>query len=247
MHHGKSCLVVGGTHGIGLAIATTLADQGASQVIVCSRKQSSVDQAVRVRPNVFKGVVCNVGKVQDVLELVRTTEQLLNGSKLDILVSNVGIDPVAGRMVDASEELFDKIFHTNVRVAWLLTKSFMPHFGRGSSILLVSSVGGFQPLYPAGLYGTSKTALIGLGRALASELGGLGVRVNVICPGLVKTRMSESFWKGPYAEQAEKMLFLRRLGEPSDIASVASFLLSDQSNWLTGEAVVVSGGSQSRL
>jgi len=128
-----------------------------------------------------------------------------------------------------------------------LSKTFKPLLSKGSNILFISSTGGFQPQIPSGLYGASKTALIGLSRALASELGKEGIRVNCIAPGLVKTRMSEAFWKGPYGPVAEKQLFLRRLGEPSDIGKVAVFLLSDMADWITGEVVVVSGGTHTRL
>ena len=246
MHRNKTCLVVGGTHGIGLAIAKKLLDEEAALVIVCSRKQSSVD-AVLKDDTRLKGITCNVSDQKEIEKLVEFTKTTLGGRPLDILVSNVGVDPVSGKILDAPDALFDKIFSTNVKAAWTLVKLLRPLMQRGSSILLVSSTGGFQPSFPSGLYGASKTALIGLGRALAGELGPDGIRINTVCPGLVKTRMSEQFWKGPYGPVAEASLYLRRLGVPDEIADVASFLFSDGARWMTGEAIVVSGGTQTRL
>lgn len=249
MHAGKYCLVVGGTHGIGLAIAKKLSNEGAATVFICSRKQRSVDEAVAMNSTRFKGIVCNVSERQDLERLIEFVRvNIPAGKQLDVLVSNVGVDPPSsGKALEADDKLFDKIFSTNVKAAWQLVKLFKPMMGPGSAILLVSSTGGLQPAAPGGIYGASKAALIGLGRALASELGPDGIRINTICPGLVKTRMSEGFWKGPYREVAESALFLRRLGEPEDIADVASFLVSSGARWMTGEAIVVSGGTQTRL
>ena len=245
-HKDKTCLVIGGTHGIGLAIAKKLAAEGAKKVMICSRKLSSLTAALEMNEN-FVGTTCNVSDQNDILRLVEFVKNELKDSSLDILVSNVGVDPVAGKILDATEAVFDKIFNTNVKAAWMVLKLTRSLMKPGSSILLVSSIGGLQPSFPSGLYGASKSTLISLGRALASELGPDGIRINVICPGLVKTRMSEAFWKGPYGKIAEENLFLRRLGEPDDVASVGSFLLSNAAGWMTGEAIVVSGGTHTRL
>jgi len=253
MHSGRNCVVVGGTHGIGLATARKLCDEGAALVVICSRKQKSIDEAIATstsaQQKVLKGITCNVSDLDDIAKLFSFAQSNIGpGRHLDVLVSNVGVDPPSsGKALQADDKLFDKIFNTNVKAAWQLVKQFYPLMTRGSAILLVSSTGGFQPAMPGGIYGASKAALIGLGRALATELGPEGIRINTICPGLVKTRMSEAFWKGPYREVAENALFLRRLGEPEDIADVASFMVSDQARWMTGEAIVVSGGTQTRL
>lgn len=248
MHRGKYCLVVGGTQGIGFAIVQTLLREEAELVMVCSRKQSNVNAVTKSNQERIRGVACNVSNDLDLEKLaVFVQSNIPRGKNLDVLVSNVGVDPLSGKALDASDNLFDKIFKTNVKATWMIMKLLRPLMTAGSSILLVSSTGGFQPSFPSGLYGVSKAALIGLGRALATELGPDGIRLNVICPGLVKTRMSEQFWKGPYRVQAENALFLRRLGEPEDIADVASFLLSSGARWITGEAIVVSGGTHTRL
>jgi len=249
-------LIVGGTHGIGLGIALECLAQMYSLVVVASRKQASVDAAVARlasaagSPSRVVGFVCNVSTAGDIARLHANVKQLLNArgmSSLHALVSNVGVDPVSGPALKLSEEVYDKIFNSNVKAAWLLVKTFRDVLARGSSVVFMASTGGFEPAFPSGLYGASKTALIGLGKALASELGEDGIRVNTVAPGLVKTRMSEAFWKGPYGAVAEKLLFLRRLGEPEDVAKVVCFAISDAARWMTGETLVVSGGTHTRL
>jgi len=250
-------LVVGGTHGIGLGIALECLAQSYGLVVVASRKQASVDAAVARlasaagSPSRVAGFVCNVSTAGDIARLHASVKQLLNArggvSSLHALVSNVGVDPVSGSALKLSEEVYDKIFNSNVKAAWLLVKTFRDLLVRGSSVVFMASTGGFEPAFPSGLYGASKTALIGLGKAIASELGEDGIRVNTVAPGLVKTRMSEAFWKGPYGAVAEKHLFLRRLGEPEDVAKVVCFAISDAARWMTGETLVVSGGTHTRL
>jgi len=219
-------------------------------VWVCSRKQSNVDEAVAALSREFplasvRGAACNVGDAESLAALARAVAA--SAPALDALVSNVGVDPVAGKALDLPESVFDKVFATNVKAAWMLVKLLRERLVRGSSVVFVASTGGLQPAAPSGLYGASKAALIGLGRALSTELGPDGVRVNVVAPGLVRSRMSEAFWRGPYAAKAEAAISLRRLGEPADVASVIAFLCSDAARWMTGETLVVSGGIDTRL
>jgi len=123
--------------------------------------------------------------------------------------------------------------------------AFMP---TGATILFVSSIGGFNPTPPLGIYGVSKTALFGLTKLLARELGAKGIRVNCLSPGLIKTRFSSMLWE---SEEASKVgssnTFLNRLGDPSEMAAVAAFLVSDDASYITGENIVAGGGMLSHL
>jgi len=114
-------------------------------------------------------------------------------------------------------------------------------------VLQVSSVAGFGPEFPLGIYGVSKTALIGLGKALASEMGVDGIRVNTICPGVVRTKMSEMLWRSEYGEKTQQSVFLRRLADPWEMSGTIAYLLSDDASYVTGETVVAGGGVQARL
>jgi dehydrogenase/reductase SDR family protein 4 len=260
----KNILIIGGTHGIGFATSEAFAQQGASRVCICSRKQTSIDHALqqlkmKYPSCLFEGFTANVSDKEQMLQGLFET---LQTKEFDVLVSNVGVDPVSGKVLDMDEKVYDKIFNTNVKSTWWLIKTILPLMrGRQRqlnsnnendkkqftpSIILVSSTGGYQPSFPSGLYGVSKLALISLTKALASELQD-SVRINCVAPGLVKTRMSEAFWKSSYGPIAEKTLFTKRLGEPDDIADVICFLASHNSRWITGETIVVSGGTFTRL
>ncbi len=110
-------------------------------------------------------------------------------------------------------------------------------------VMFTSSIGAFKPSPMLGTYGISKLALIGLVRNLALEFGPQGVRVNAICPGLVKTDFARALWEDPAAEQrVNEQTPLRRLGEPEDLAGTAVFLASDASRYMTGQALSVCGG-----
>ena len=109
-----------------------------------------------------------------------------------------------------------------------------------------SSVGGFAPGFPLGVYGVTKSALTSLGKALATELGPEGIRINTLCPGLVKTKLAEMLWKDPNHEE-HSPTFLNRLGEPEDMAGTVAFLLSEDARHITGESIVVAGGSHHKL
>ena len=112
-------------------------------------------------------------------------------------------------------------------------------------MMFTASVGAFRPSPTLGVYGTSKLALIGLVRNLALEYGPHGVRVNAICPGLIRTDFAKALWDVPEAEaRATLQIPLRRLGEPDDVAGLAVFLASDASRYMTGQALTVCGGVQ---
>lgn len=256
-HQNKIALVTAGTQGIGLAVVETLIAEGASKVIICSRKKENVE-AVTNRFNNSStrgrvvGTTCNASKMSDIEKLAEFVREecAQSHATLDLVVSNVGIDPKAGKALEMEDSLFDKIFDTNVKSAWYLLKLIKPLLSPSSaSIVLISSTGAYQPAVPSGLYGASKAALVSLAKALSQELGPRDkIRINVVCPGLVKTRMSEAFWKnGEYAKVAERHIALRRLGEPSEVADLVSFLLSDRAKWITGESFIVSGGTNTRL
>ena len=246
---GKRAIVTAASRGIGYASALRLAQEGA-QVVICSRSQENVDKALRglrVGGKV-SGFPCNVSKHAELERFVQRALAELGGS-VDILVSNVGTNPVAGTALELEARTYDKINDNNVKSHWELVKLVEPSMPAGSSIVLVASDGAFNPRFPIGIYGMSKLALVGLGRALASELGPRRkIRVNTLCPGLVKTKMSEMLWKTEATQGSyEKSAALQRLGDPVDMAGIVAFLASEDSSYMTGESVVANGGMGSRL
>jgi dehydrogenase/reductase SDR family protein 4 len=251
--NGKTCVVTAGTMGIGLAICHRLLSENCKAIYLCSRKQINVDEALLVLrakygSNRVFGVACNVtqeGALETFCNAVVKEFPII-----DVVVSNVGVNPSAGNALDMSDANYDKIMNANVRSHWKLIKLLSPNLCRpGASILLTSSVAAYTPNYPLGIYGMSKTAMIGLTKALASELGKDGIRVNAICPGLVKTKMAEMLWKNEEnsREGGAFSNFIGQIGDPEDMVGTMAFLLSRDSKHITGESIVVDGGSQARL
>lgn len=242
---GRVAIVTGATRGIGLAIATSLADAGA-RLVVSSRKAEHVDAAVhelRATGAEVVGVVSNMGKAADAHELAARAVEHFDG--IDIIVNNAATNPVFGPLQQASDELFDKIMAVNVKGPLELCRtahSVMAARG-GGAIVNISSIGGVSPEPGLGLYSVSKAALISLTKVMAQEWGADGIRANVICPGLIRTKFSQALWQD---EQIATQLLgqqpIQRIGEPEDIAGLALFLASDASAYCTGGVYMAEGG-----
>ncbi|XP_050398512.1 dehydrogenase/reductase SDR family member 4 [Patella vulgata] len=247
---GKVAIVTASTDGIGFAIARRLGQDGA-KVMISSRKQEHVDHAVQTLKKEHlevEGVVCHVGKTSDRTNLVEKTVERFGG--IDILVSNAAVNPYFGPMMNIKEDSWDKIFDINVKATFLLCQETVPHIiKRGSgSIILVSSIAGYVPLSLLGPYGVSKTALFGLAKAMVPELAQSKIRVNVLAPGIIKTKFSEALWKNDGAyKMALQQIPLGRMAEPEECAGTVSFLASDDSSYITGETILVTGGMTARL
>ncbi|PRW59949.1 tropinone reductase-like 3 [Chlorella sorokiniana] len=245
---GKVAIVTASTAGIGLGIVRRLAAEGA-RVVVSSRKQQSVDETVaqlRAEGHSVAGTACHVG---DPAALQRLVQFALDtyGSGIDILVSNAAVNPAAGPILDMEESALRKIVDINIVSAVLLCKAAAPHLNPGGSIIFVSSYTAFNPAPPIAMYAVSKTALLGLTKALAEERAGQQ-RVNCVCPGIVPTKFAAALVASPELEEANKSRTLvGRLGTPGDMAAAVAFLASDDAAYITGEAIVVAGGMQSRL
>ncbi|MCB1646069.1 MAG: SDR family oxidoreductase, partial [Pseudomonadales bacterium] len=238
---GKVALLTGASKGMGAAMAMALAEHGA-RVVVSSRKLDQCEEtAAAINAKVGEeraiAVACNIGYKDQLQALVDTTREQLG--PIDILVANAGVNPFYGSMLDIPDEAFSKIVDSNIRSNLWLAKMVAPDMiakGKGS-IMVTASTGAFGPSTVIGTYNMSKLADIALVRNLAAELGPKGVRVNAICPGLVKTDFAKALWDNPEGEKrANEATPLRRLGEPEDFKGVAVYLASDASSWVTGQA-----------
>ncbi|HYW30349.1 MAG TPA: SDR family oxidoreductase [Gemmatimonas sp.] len=242
---GKVAIVTGGTRGIGLAIATTLGRAGA-RVMISSRKQDHVDAAVhalRAEGLEVVGLASHMGKAADAHELAARTVEHFDG--IDIIVNNAATNPVFGPLQHAGDDAFDKIFSVNVKGPLELCRTAHTVMaGRGGgAIVNIASIGGISPEAGLGLYSVSKAALVSLTKVMAQEWGADGIRANVICPGLIKTRFSEALWRDPHiADQVLGHQPLRRIGVPEDVSGLALFLASDASSYCTGGVYMVDGG-----
>ncbi|XP_050711780.1 dehydrogenase/reductase SDR family member 4-like isoform X1 [Eriocheir sinensis] len=247
---GKVAIVTASTDGIGLAIAQRLGEEGA-QVVVSSRKAANVQRAVEELQGLgctVMGVPCHVSKGQDRQTLIDKTVEKFGG--LDILVSNAAVNPTMGGVLECSEEAWDKIFEVNVKNALQLSQLAVPHIQKrkGGAIVYVSSIAGYQPMELLGAYSVSKTALLGLSKAVAQQLAPDNIRVNCVAPGIVKTKFSSAIVNNPMAlEKTVEMVPLGRIAEPKEMAGVVAFLCSDDASYITGESFVAAGGMFSRL
>ncbi len=243
--NGKVAIITGASKGIGKAIAEIFAEAGA-QVVVSSRKQEAVDAVaneLKEKGGDAIGVAANAGSLEDLANLVSKTME--HFGKIDIVVNNAATNPAYGPIVNTSSEEFDKIMNVNVKGPFELSKLALIEMKKngGGSIINISSIGGLNPEPMLGIYSVSKAALVSLTKAMAKELGTDGVRVNVICPGLIKTKFSEALWSNEAAtEKMVKRLPIARIGVPEDIAGLALFLASNASAYCTGGIYTADGG-----
>lgn len=243
--HNKVALITGASKGIGKAIAELYAQAGA-KVIVSSRKQDAVDEvatAINQQGGEAIGIACNVGDVNDLQKLVDAT--LAKFGTIDILVNNAAANPSFGPVVDTTESSFDKIMSVNVKGPFELAKKVYPILKakKNGSVINISSVGGLRPEPGLGIYSMSKAALISLTKVMAKEWGDDNIRVNVICPGLIKTKFSEALWSNDKVmSMMMKVLAIKRVGTPEEIAGLALYLASDASAYSTGSVFTADGG-----
>ena len=236
---GRTAIITGASRGIGLAIAQRVADAGAN-VVLTSRKQESADAAAaQVGANAL-GVAAHAVDEDAAQRCVDLTLQRFG--TIDILVNNAGTNPAYGPLIDQDHARFAKIFDVNLWAPLLWTslavKAWMGE--HGGAVVNTASVGGLHFGPHTGMYNATKAALIHVTKQLALELSPR-VRVNAICPGVVRTRLAEALWKD-HEDPLSASIALGRIGEPADVAGAVAFLVSDAASWITGEAMVIDGG-----
>lgn len=242
---GKVALVTGASKGIGEAMARGLAEFGA-KVVVSSRKQEAVDAVAEIFNSdglEATGIAANMSSIEDIHGLVDKTVETYGG--LDIIINNAAVNPVFGPIQNTDEHAFDKIIDVNLKGPFELCKKAYPVLKRrgGGSIIHISSIGGLRPEAGIGIYSVSKAAIINLTQAMAQDWGGDNIRVNAICPGLIKTKFSEALWNNDeILDRFLKHIPLGRAGNPDDIAGLAVFLASDAAAYCNGGAYLVDGG-----
>ncbi|XP_075425102.1 dehydrogenase/reductase SDR family member 4-like isoform X1 [Ascaphus truei] len=243
-------LVIGSTHGIGLAVARRLAQDGAT-VLLNSRKQENVDRAVRELTEEglnVSGTTCHVGKAEDREKLVETA--LKRYGKINILICNAAVNPNVGPLLETTKEMWDKVFGVNVISHFLMVKLVVPHMQKegGGSIIICTSVAAFRPHPDYGPYCVSKIAQLGLTQVLAMALQPMNIRVNGLAIGLINTSFSVVLRNTPEMKKEAMTHFaISRFGEPEECGGIASFLCSPDASYINGENIAVSGGSRGRL
>ena len=244
----KNVLLTGASKGMGLAMAQGLVNHGAN-VVVSSRKLDQCEKAVEIinesigKEKAF-AFSCNASSKDELNALVDFSISKLGS--ITTLVCNAGVNSFFGSMSEIDDESYDKTMNTNVKSNHWLINMVSPSMKEsgGGSIMITSSIAAFDASETLGAYSISKLAVLGLVRNYASELRPSNIRVNAICPGLVKTDFSKLLWDNPDVEKAtSQRMPLRRLGEADDFKGVAVFLASDESSFMTGQALTICGGA----
>jgi NAD(P)-dependent dehydrogenase (short-subunit alcohol dehydrogenase family) len=242
---GKVAVVIGASRGIGRAIALRFAQAGA-KVVVSSRKLEGV-QAVADEIEAAGGEAlalrAHVGSSDDIAALVARTVETFG--RLDVAVNNAATNPHFGPLLAADEGQWDKTLDTNLKGVFRGCKAVAPQMEKqgGGKIINIASVAGLRPGTGMGIYSISKAGVIMLTQVLAVELGSANIQVNAIAPGVIKTRFSQVLWQTPQiAEPILHSLPVGRFGEPEEVASLALYLASPASDYVTGAVFVVDGG-----
>jgi 3-oxoacyl-[acyl-carrier protein] reductase len=241
---GKVAVVTGASKGIGAAIAKSLAAEGASVVVNYASSKSGartvVDSIIAAggKAVAVGGDVSKTGDAQGIIDAA-----IKNYGRLDILVNNSGVyefSPIEA----ATEDQFHRMFNINVLGLLLTTQAALKYIGDGGSIINIGSVVSRVTPPASAIYTGTKGAVDAITGVLARELGPKKIRVNAINPGMIETEgvQSAGFLGSDFEKELVSQTPLGRIGQPGDISSIATFLASDDSAWLTGEHILAGGG-----
>jgi NAD(P)-dependent dehydrogenase (short-subunit alcohol dehydrogenase family) len=243
---GKVAIVTGGSRGIGLAAATTLAAAGA-KVVVAARKPEPLElAAAQIREQTGAQVlplVAHTGDDASVNELVGKTVAEFGG--VDILVNNAATNPHFGPLLSSDDSHWDKTWDVNVKGYFRMARACVPHMSArgGGRIVNIASVAGRRVQPGMGIYCVSKAAVVMLTQVLAVELADQKINVNALTPGFVKTKFSSAIWANDGISKAVlRAIPQHRMAVPEEIANLILFLASDESSFVTGSIIDIDGG-----
>lgn len=243
--NGKTAFVTGGTRGMGEAIVKRLASEGARVIFTHSGNNS--EKAARVVDEVEKAggeaieMVADNENAESVTAAVR--KAISEHGKIDILVNNAGIFQYKLTGESTLEE-FDRMMSVNVRAVFLIIREAAAHISEGGRVITIGSNVADHVSDPhMGLYGMSKSALIGLNKGMARELGPRNITVNLVQPGPIDTDMNPA--NSNMAQEIKKYIPLSRYGKTEEIAGLVSFLTGPDSRFITGTAITIDGGFNS--
>ena len=243
---GKVAIVTGSSRGIGRAIAELFAEAGA-KVTISARNQGPCDEVVDVIRHKGGEAIAVSARISDHAQLENLVARTrAEWGRIDILVCNAAINPHYGSLADLSDQAFERMMTNNVLSNLWLSRMVAPEMRErhDGAIIYITSTGGLRASTTLGMYGVTKAADYALCRSLAAEWGPDNVRVNCIAPSVVTTQFARVLYEDPARRAArEAGTLLKRLAEPEDIAGVALMLAARAGNYITGQTIVVDGGT----
>jgi 3-oxoacyl-[acyl-carrier protein] reductase len=242
---GKTALVTGASRGIGRASALALAKAGAQVLVHYSSgatEAGAVVKQIRDAGGRAEAVAADLAAPDGPHKLASNVRRIV-GDRLDILVANAGISNAA-TIENTTVEDFDRLFAVNVRAPYFLVQQLLPILGSGSSVVLLSSLAAHASVGTLSAYAATKGAIDTLVKHFATALGGRGIRVNAVAPGVVETDMSNFTKTDAGRDFTLGQQAMKRIAQPDDIGDVIAFLASDDARWITGDTIRVDGGSK---
>ena len=245
----KVALVTGASSGIGRATAEAFAARGAKVVLAARREKelASLTNEIQVRGGNATFIITDVSKAEDIQRMVAHATQTYG--RLDYAVNNAGIEGRIAPILDLTEEEWDRTVDTNLKSTFLCLQQearAMLQAGRGGSIVNVGSVNSFIGFPGGSAYVASKHGLVGLTSTASAELASQGIRVNLVCPGMIDTpmhqRARQALGNELYDTFLAQRVHTRRVGQPEEIARSIVFLCSDDASYITGTTLTPDGG-----
>jgi len=242
---GRVALVTGGSSGIGRATAVKFGERGAKVVVAARRERESKETVDMIKKAGGEAMF-----VQTDVRIASQVENMVNQTvkkygRLDIAFNNAGVGGIMARMIRTTEEIFDEVVDTNFKGVWLSMKYEIPVMLKqgGGVIINNASIAGVSTAERLSVYSGSKHAIVAISNAAATEYGRDNIRVVTICPGWIKTRMTEELRAQKDADAIiQSSVPLKRMGEPEEVAEMVIWLASDAASYVSGGAFIVSGG-----
>jgi NAD(P)-dependent dehydrogenase (short-subunit alcohol dehydrogenase family) len=241
---GKRAVITGGDSGIGRAVAIAFAREGADVVLAyLESEETDAQDTVRLVEEAGRKAVAVSGDIRDEAHCQRLIGRALSDlGGIDILVNNAAYQMAQGGIADITTEQFDRVFRTNVYAMFWLCKAAVPHMRPGASIINTSSIQAYQPSPKLLDYAATKAAIVNFTKGLAQELASKGIRVNAVAPGPIWTPLIPATMPPEQVEQFGADTPLGRAAQPAEVAPAYVFLASQESSYITGERIGITGG-----
>ena len=241
---GRVALVTGGSSGIGRATAIKFGERGAKVVVANRREKEGMETVEMIKKAGGEAMF-----VQTDVRIASQVENMVNRTvkgygRLDIAFNNAGVGGIMARLIRTTEEVFDEVVDTNFKGVWLSMKYEIPVMLKqgGGVIINNSSTAGVSTAERLSVYSGSKHAVVGISNAATAEYGKDNIRVITVCPGWIKTAMTEQLRARNDADAFRDGIPLKRWGEPEEVAEMVIWLASDAASFVTGGTFIISGG-----